>query len=259
MKTCSKCGVEKEAEGFYKNSSAHDGLQTRCKPCKKEDRALRVKDPEKENARRRARYAESPGKVLETNARWARANPDKIAARARLYYETHKEELRAYRKEWSATNLDRRAELQRVRYQTDLQFKLQLTLRTRLNKALGFQAARRTSSAVRSLGCTVPELKARIEALFWPGMTWENRGVGPGTWQLDHIRPLASFDLTDSEQQLSACHFTNLQPLWWEDNLKKSDTWDGDMTPWILRDKLSSTGTSVPPYPSEFSAQHSCT
>jgi hypothetical protein len=50
-------------------------------------------------------------------------------------------------------------------------------------------------------------------------MTWENwahRG-----WHLDHIRPLASFDLTDESQLKEAIHYTNLQPLWAEDNIRK--------------------------------------
>jgi hypothetical protein len=69
------------------------------------------------------------------------------------------------------------------------------------------------------LGCTIDELKAHIESLFKPGMTWANwsfRG-----WHLDHIKPLEFFDLTDPEQLEQACHFTNLQPLWMSENLMK--------------------------------------
>lgn len=68
-----------------------------------------------------------------------------------------------------------------------------------------------------SLGCTPAELKAHIERQFLKGMSWENRG----RWHIDHIRPLAAFDLTDPEQLRAACSFTNLQPLWARDNLAK--------------------------------------
>lgn len=71
------------------------------------------------------------------------------------------------------------------------------------------------------LGCTATELVVYIESLFLPGMTWDNRNE----WSIDHVRPLASFDLTDPEQQRQACHYTNLQPLWHWMNLRKGDRW----------------------------------
>jgi hypothetical protein len=52
-------------------------------------------------------------------------------------------------------------------------------------------------------------------------MTWENWSVNG--WHIDHIKPLSSFDLTDTEQLKEACSYNNLQPLWAKDNLKKSD------------------------------------
>jgi hypothetical protein len=60
-----------------------------------------------------------------------------------------------------------------------------------------------------------------LESLFSSGMSWENWGSGPDKWHIDHKRPLASFDLTDRDQVLIACHYTNLQPLWSFDNLSK--------------------------------------
>ncbi len=70
-------------------------------------------------------------------------------------------------------------------------------------------------------GCTREELIKHIESKFQQGMTWKNWSATG--WHLDHIRPLASFDLSDPEQIKEACHYTNIQPLWAEDNLKKAD------------------------------------
>jgi len=65
------------------------------------------------------------------------------------------------------------------------------------------------------------ELASYLESKFLPGMSWENRNL----WHLDHIRPLKTFDLSEPAQLAAACHFTNLQPLWAADNLRKGHRW----------------------------------
>ena len=59
-------------------------------------------------------------------------------------------------------------------------------------------------------------------------MSWDNHGKGKGKWHIDHIRPCASFDLTDLEQQKECFNYSNLQPLWSEDNLIKGDRYNPD-------------------------------
>jgi hypothetical protein len=71
------------------------------------------------------------------------------------------------------------------------------------------------------IGCSIEHLKDYLQSKFENGMTWENYGK----WHIDHIRPCASFDLTDIEQQKICFNYKNLQPLWAEDNFKKSDKW----------------------------------
>ena len=56
-------------------------------------------------------------------------------------------------------------------------------------------------------------------------MSWDNHGYDG--WHVDHIRPCASFDLTDEEQVRKCFHYTNLQPLWAKDNLRKGSEWNG--------------------------------
>ena len=71
------------------------------------------------------------------------------------------------------------------------------------------------------LGVSMNEVRAYLELQFKSGMTWENYGYKG--WHIDHIIPCASFDLTDPEQQRRCFHYTNLQPLWWHENLAKGD------------------------------------
>jgi endogenous inhibitor of DNA gyrase (YacG/DUF329 family) len=70
------------------------------------------------------------------------------------------------------------------------------------------------------LGCTIEQAKSHIEKQFKLGMTWDNHGV---VWEIDHILPLAAFDLARKDQQLIASHFTNLRPEWKTANRMKSD------------------------------------
>lgn len=120
--------------------------------------------------------------------------------------------------EWYQDHKGYHAQYNKNRMASDPNFKLKLRLRTRLNNAL--KNNQKSGSAVKDLGCSIEELKSYLESKFLPGMTWEN--WSKHGWHIDHIVPLASFDLSDPDQFLKACHYTNLQPLWWKDNLKKS-------------------------------------
>lgn len=135
---------------------------------------------------------------------------EKAIAEARRWHAENKDHVNAYKRR---VNAERR--------KNDVPFKIKSALRTRLRVAL---RGGRSTSAVRDLGCSIEAFRQRIETLFVEGMTWENWGRGCGgarEWHLDHIKPLASFDLTDPAQLAEACHYTNLQPLWASDNRAK--------------------------------------
>lgn len=95
-------------------------------------------------------------------------------------------------------------------------------LRARILSALKTQFTKKTSKLRELLGCDIQILKLHLESQFKPGMSWENHAVRG--WHIDHIKPCASFDLTKVEEQKKCFHYTNLQPLWWLDNLTKSDS-----------------------------------
>jgi len=73
------------------------------------------------------------------------------------------------------------------------------------------------------LGCTVEELKRYLSNKFVDNMSFENYGK----WHIDHIIPCASFDFSKPEEQAKCFHYTNLQPLWAIDNIKKGAKYDG--------------------------------
>lgn len=70
------------------------------------------------------------------------------------------------------------------------------------------------------LGCKISEFVDYFGSLFTDGMSWDE--YMKGGIHIDHKKPCASFDLTKAPQQKLCFHYTNLQPLWALDNLKKA-------------------------------------
>lgn len=104
-----------------------------------------------------------------------------------------------------------------VKYDATPSGLLRRSLRDRVRKVIKRGKGKRPGSAIRDLGCSIEAFKVHIASQFAVGMSWENYGE----WELDHIKPLASFDLSDRAQFLQAVHFTNYQPLWATDNRSK--------------------------------------
>lgn len=195
MKTCSRCGEAKPAtaEHFPAHKQKRDGLAPHCKPC------IRAWD-------RARRPRTTP----------AREVPLTNAERKKRYRDRHPERVKAENATRDKANLRR---WMNERYLNDPAFNMLVRLRVRTRKAL---LGKSKSVATRELiGCTTDELCAWIEKQFLPGMSWGNMSE----WEIDHKRPLATFDLTDEAQLREAAHYTNLQPLWRVDNRKKGAKW----------------------------------
>ncbi len=113
------------------------------------------------------------------------------------------------------------AAYKKQKYKHDISFRLACRLRARITRVMN--GGKRCLPVADLIGCSMEELKKYLEIKFQPGMTWENKGRAG--WHIDHIRPCSSFDLTDPEQQKQCFHYTNLQPLWAIDNLRKNAKW----------------------------------
>lgn len=156
----------------------------------------------------------SSKKTTESHRRWRLAHKLERAADMRQWRQNRKMNDPERAKEYNRQ--DRR------NYRAaSVEHRLADRIRARMHGALrgGFKSG----SAVRDLGCSIPEYKQYLESKFQPGMTWDNWGMGTGKWQIDHIVPLSRFNLTDREQFLKAVHYMNTQPLWWMDNIKKGN------------------------------------
>lgn len=127
-----------------------------------------------------------------------------------------------YQKRWKKTERGRASnnasKMRRVRKYPIV--RLISIQRSRLSAILKVKGVKKKLKTLDYIGCTATELKKHLEGMFQEGMTWNN--YGKNGWEVDHIIPLRSFDLKTEEGKKKALHYSNLQPLWREDNLKKA-------------------------------------
>lgn len=181
---------------------------------------------------------------------WKKNNPEKNKAIVDAWRANNKEHVRVYNKihkakpyvaskksEYDKTYRDKNADAIKAkrrteermkwvranykkRYDSDHNVRLKAILRATLTQALRLHGdGRKTTSIINLIGCSIVELIVHIEKQFEPGMRWNNHAKDG--WHIDHIRPCASFDLSDVDQQKECFHYTNMRPLWAFDNHSK--------------------------------------
>lgn len=207
-KKCKLCEQEKDLNEFYLCAGRYS---SRCKKCfgeyqknnpNRKGNLNRYSEKHRDeiNSKTRERYhkdiEETRKKEREKQKRLRKLNPEK------------------YRNYKNDKNKERYHKMK-----NDSKYKIEKILRQRFLRAIKREFKK--TSAITLLGCSIEECKKYLESKFQEGMTWENHGIFG--WHIDHIIPCASFDLTKEEDQKKCFHYTNLQPLWWEDNLKKSN------------------------------------
>ena len=133
------------------------------------------------------------------------------------YRKTHKKRIKENSKNYLQTHKVERNEYQRNKRKISINFKIEGNLRKRVWNAL--KGVCKSARTINLLGCSIEQLKQHLENRFKLGMSWSNYGK----WHIDHIIPCASFDLSKPSEQRKCFHYTNLQPLWAEDNIKKGD------------------------------------
>lgn len=202
MKECrSRFSPEKKRELYakhrqwYKRRAEMDGRTLRKTPRPKG--TVSVKQRKVEEAENQRRYSNR--------------HPERRRAQFRAYYYRNKRKILDY---------------QKFKRDTDPQKNLERKIRRRIWEAFsksknGLRSHYRT---IKILGCSFAELRIHIEGLFKLGMSWD--AVIDSRIHLDHIKPIASFDLTDPAQVAACFHYTNLQPLFALDNLRKGDKLD---------------------------------
>ena len=165
-------------------------------------RRWRESHPTDNSDRLRRRYARNPQKMIDNQRRWYRDHLERSREIARLSYHRHADEKRK-----SKRNL----------YEEHPEIILSRVIAYQTLKTSGKKRERHCREYI---GCSPGFLRNHLESLFQPGMTWENHGE----WHVDHIIPLSWFPLREDPSLIFvASHWTNLQPLWAAENLRKSN------------------------------------
>jgi hypothetical protein len=231
-KICSKCKEEKTVTEFYINPQ-NKKYRAACITCFKNIcHTYREKNKDKVKEYHKKYREENQNSIKEKGKIYREKNKDLIKSRQKIkskkYYEKNRDiiieksrEFRKknpeYSKEYRLKNPKYNNEYRKKRVIVDHQFKLSYTLRSRLHIFFTKNNITKKNKTFDIVGCTPQFLKEHMEKQFKDGMTWENYGFYG--WHIDHIIPLSSAK-TD-EELYKLCHYSNLQPLWANENLSK--------------------------------------
>jgi hypothetical protein len=238
-KTCSKCGVDKPLNDYYKNNTSKSGYNSVCKTCYKKRASERSKkiyqnkiildkiiikdkvcricnikknislfDKKKENKDGYRNECKVCRKLYEY--KWKIENPSNVKKNAKKYRdkEEKKEMHRKYAKEYV-----------RNKTNTNVLYKLKTKISCRIREAMRRKGFTKRNVTSQIIGCSWEEFKQHLENQFQKEMTWDNYGMKG--WHIDHHIPLATAETEEDVYRLN--HYTNLKPLWWYQNLSKGD------------------------------------
>jgi hypothetical protein len=223
LKFCPTCNQEKNIIEFNKNKTRKDGYQRECRECNHlhhnkhyhSKKSPRLKENLKENHKTCTNCKQE---LPLNNFNKQKGGRFGISGECKVCLSLRNKKWKENGgKEWENS-------YNKLKRQTDPQWKLKANLRGRYLDALKRHTSggkvNKHHSAIKLLGCDIEFYKQYLEQQFQPDMTWENHGI---VWEIDHIKPCASFNLIDSKQQQECFHYSNTQPLYYSDNRSKKD------------------------------------
>lgn len=185
-KTCTKCGGNKDVSCFYKDNATLTGYGYVCKEC---------------CGINRSKYR------------------DKILERKRLYRENNKDKIKQAARIYNTSPSGKKIRRQRDKKRLKNNPKIQIIEKARAVLRNIIKLKRNSNKQIALIGCSEPDFLNHLQGWFSPEMTWENYG---SYWCIDHIIPIAAYNVLIQEELYKANHFTNLQPLTIEENNRKN-------------------------------------
>jgi len=222
---CYRCDKKEYFKEYYirKQDEFKDASKKRYWNNVEEERKKR-----KEYGKNHKKEAKKRTKAYETNQLKLDAN----------FFENRKKKCKEYYNQNKKILLKKQYEYKKQRLKNNIEYAIKEKLSSRIRMAILNHNGKKNSSSIQLLGAPINVVRKHIESKFIEGMAWDNWGNKTSKrngyktyWEVDHFIPCEAFNLKDNAQQKICFHYTNLQPLWWGDNNKKSDIipmgWDG--------------------------------
>jgi hypothetical protein len=230
-KICKKCLIDKDINLYWNNKRNKDNKESSCIDCCKkviEERKEQIKISQQKWREKNKDYAKEYGKsekskeyhreyykqnsdiYIKQKQEWRKENPIKEIKARQKYNRENKDKLNKYHREWK--NQRRINDIKYV-----LKENISRRIRYELNTLL---KGRKNNHTIEYLGCSIEHIKIYLEGKFEIGMNWNNYGT---SWQIDHIIPCSSWDLSNIFQSMCCWNYRNLQPMWSIENKSKGD------------------------------------
>lgn len=235
-KICTKCKVEKSLYEFGSNKQSKDGKRSHCKECvNRHSKKYRQEHKEKIAIYTKRYHQEHREEAKIYSKKFHEAHKEECNNYSKKYKLEHKEEIKFYNqkyrqehqeeiaiqcKKYNDSHKEQRNKYRNKRHKTDIRFKTESNLRGRIGHAI--RGNTKSLSTMMLIGCEIDYLMHHLQSQFKDGMTWDNHNLHG--WHIDHVRPCTSFDLSKESEQRKCFHYSNLQPLWAKDNLKKHNS-----------------------------------
>ena len=173
-------------------------------------------------------YINNKERLKDIRSNYKMNNIEKIKENQIEYVKEYREENKEYFNEYNlkyreenreSINIKRNIRLTNRR-KTDSLFKLKCSIRTLIGNSIR-KKYNKSKKTIEILGCSFNEFYKYLENKFDENMNWDNHGK---YWQIDHIKPIS---LAETEKEIYELnHYTNLRPLYWKDNLSKSNKFE---------------------------------
>lgn len=234
-KKCTKCGIEKplNSENFHRHKGHKSGFRSHCRICvgskllKGQYREIVLSTNQKTcskckeiklltDFRKRGDFVNSSCKLCEKEELrvYRLNNKEKINKTSRKYLADKKQDPK-----FKMEHTKKKRDYVIKKKKDDPIYKAKINIRKLIGESIRRLGWGKNSKTFELLGCDWETFKTHIENQFLDGMTWDNHGQYG--WHFDHIYPISLGQTQDEIDELN--HYTNFQPLWWEDNLKKSN------------------------------------